>query len=154
MSYKTANEETKEAREARSYALQRKVRQLMRENEGMSYDDAWRTANALPEMAPIVDAMEKPAQTSNASLFTQANFSKPDKTYAEGQGVQVPDTREGRDVVIQSAVAQLMASGKSYNEAFTLVRNHPDTKPIFDAMENRAATPPKGEVLKVITHAS
>ena len=120
--------------EHRSFLLQEEVKKLMRADRSMSYDEAWRTANALPEMAPVVAAMANPSSTFNASLSTQANFEKPVKDYATGPGV--PKTRAERSAVIESAVAQLMGCGKSYDQAFGIVKNHPDTKAIFDGMDN------------------
>lgn len=56
--------------EGRAAAMQKKIGELQRANPNLSYDDAWVTANASPDMAEIVGAMQHPAaQTANGDVI-------------------------------------------------------------------------------------
>ena len=113
----------------------------MRENEGMSYDTAWTTANALPELAQVVEAMKRPvalerSSVAEAALLEMARqlVNKHDST--ANATPRTPCTAEERNAVIQTAISQHMGAGKTYDDAWQIVKKHPETKALFDAMKN------------------
>lgn len=126
----------------RAFILQDKVKNLMRDDPSISYDQAWRTANALPEMAPIIAAMKKPAddwkdEKSDKNFhLVRAMADRLQSQVSTGNAARAPRTPAERGAIIQSAVSKLTSEGKTYDEAWNIVKEHPDTKPIFEAMND------------------
>lgn len=111
----------------RRFLLNDFVNKLRRENPGMSYDTAFRTANAAPEMKPIVDAMHQPADmTADENLTERLAI----KWETEALGAALQAVRISLQKVFPDKVETILRESKTF--APLLVR--------LDALQNGAAT--------------
>ena len=112
----------------RSRAIQERVDKHMRVG-GMSYDDAWRTANADPDMQHIVQAMIRPADSQPEIEDMRSPNVLAMPKFDHSAALQRRDQ-------FQALVKKRMQEyGESYPDAFAQVLNCPANAAIVKAMK-------------------
>jgi hypothetical protein len=114
----------------RSRVIQERVDKHMRVG-GMSYDDAWRTANADPDMQPIVRAMKQPAPPQPEIEDMRSGNS----IVATPQKFDHSAALQRRDQFQALVKKRMQEYNESYPDAFAKVLQDPANAAIVKAMK-------------------